>query len=100
LPSAIVSKSLMELETMADGNPLLSLENLVHEYESRSLFIPTLTMDDLHVSPARCGIQGSPTKVYKVESVVLSSNGHEQIEPTKDELNKLIDRLLQDHIFG
>jgi electron transfer flavoprotein beta subunit len=94
------ARSLLELESMADGNPLLSVEDLVHEYESRSLFIPTLTMDDLHLKPERCGIQGSPTKVFNVESVVLSTDGHVRIQPTKEDLGRLIDRLLQDHIFG
>ena len=94
------AKSLLELEAMAEGNSLLSVDNLVHEFESRSLFIPTLTMEDLKLSPKRCGIQGSPTKVYKVESVVLSGNGHEQVDPTKEGIGKLIDRLLDDHIFG
>jgi len=94
------ARSQLELEAMVDGNPLLSIENLVREYKSRSLFIPTLTMDDLQLNPDRCGIQGSPTKVYKVESVVLSADGHEQIEPTKEEMSKLIDRLFRDHVFG
>ena len=36
----------------------------------------------------------------KVESVVLSSGGHETVEPTKAGLGKLIDKLMEDHILG
>lgn len=92
--------SLMEIEKMAEGNSLLYVDTLVHEYELRNLFIKTLTMDDLKLDPERCGVHGSPTKVYKVESVVLSSDGHELVEPTKSGIGKLIDKLMEDHILG
>jgi electron transfer flavoprotein beta subunit len=94
------ARSLMEIEKLADGNSLLSVESLVHEHESRSLFIKTLTMDDLHLEATRCGVHGSPTKVYKVESVVLSGGEHEMVEPTKTGIGKLVDKLLEDHILG
>ncbi|MCX6137244.1 MAG: electron transfer flavoprotein subunit beta/FixA family protein [Ignavibacteriales bacterium] len=94
------AKSLMEIEKLAEGNSLLYVDQMVHEFESRSLFIRTLTMDDLKLEPERCGVQGSPTKVYKVESVVLSGGEHEMIEPTKAGLGKLVDKLMEDHILG
>ncbi len=94
------ARSLMEIEKLVEGNSLLSTDTLVHEYESRSLFIRTLTMDDLKLDAVRCGVHGSPTKVYKVESVVLNSGGHEHVEPTKSGIGKLIDKLMEDHILG
>jgi electron transfer flavoprotein beta subunit len=57
-------------------------------------------MDELPVDPERCGLAGSPTKVYKIDSVVLAGGEHLNIEPTKEGLNKLIDKLMEDRIFG
>jgi len=94
------ARTLMEIEKLTEGNSLLYVDTLVHEYESRSLFINTLTMDDLMLDVERCGVHGSPTKVYKVESVVLSGGEHDTIEPTKEGIGKLIDKLLEDHILG
>lgn len=94
------AKSLMEIEKMAEGNSLLYVDQLMHEYESRGLFIRTLTMDDLKLDADRCGVAGSPTKVYKVESVVLSGGEREMIDPTKTGLGTLIDKLMEDHILG
>ncbi|MCD6336870.1 MAG: electron transfer flavoprotein subunit beta/FixA family protein [Candidatus Marinimicrobia bacterium] len=59
-----------------------------------------LTTEDLDIDLERCGLNGSPTKVYNIESVVLSAGDHETIEPTKEGLEKLIDKLMNDHIFG
>ena len=54
----------------------------------------------MDVETERCGLHGSPTKVHKVESVVLGSSDHVQIEPTKEGLGELIGKLMEDHIFG
>lgn len=94
------AKSLMDLEKLAEGNPLLYVDNLLHEFTTRSLFIPTLTMDDLKLDTDKCGIKGSPTKVYKVESVILAGGSHIKIEPNKSGMNILVDKLMEDHIFG
>jgi electron transfer flavoprotein beta subunit len=94
------AKSLMDLEKLTEGNSLLYIDKLIHEYKTRLLYIPTLTMDDLKLDLERCGIQGSPTKVFKIESVVLAGGDHQKIEPTKTAISSLIDTLMDDHIFG
>lgn len=94
------ARSLVELEKMVEGNSLLYIEDLKDEYISKSLFIETLTMDELSVEAERCGLHGSPTKVYKIDSVVLGGGEHIKIEPTKEGLGKLVDKLMVDHIFG
>lgn len=94
------AKSLLELEKLVEGNSLLYIDKLVYEYTSRSLFIPTLTADDLHVDAARCGIKGSPTKVYNVESVVLGGSAPVRVENSTTGMNMLIDKLMEDRILG
>lgn len=94
------ARSLVELENMVDGNSLLYIDDLKDEYISKSLFIETLTMDELKVDAERCGMTGSPTKVYKVDSVILAGGEHIKIESTKEGMNKLVDKLMDDHIFG
>ncbi|MCC6638203.1 MAG: hypothetical protein IT278_10790 [Ignavibacteriaceae bacterium] len=90
----------MDLEKLTEGNSLLYSDTLRHEYEEKNLFIPTLTMDELKLDADRCGIKGSPTKVHKVDSVILGGGNHIMVEPTREGLEKLIDQLLADHIFG
>ncbi len=94
------ARSLLELEKMADTNSLLSVDKMKEDYISKSLFISTYTLDELKIDPQRCGLAGSPTKVHKVASVKLGGGEHESIQPTKDGLRSLIDKLAADHIFG
>ncbi|MGE5807169.1 MAG: electron transfer flavoprotein subunit beta/FixA family protein [Ignavibacteria bacterium] len=94
------SKTLLELEKITEGNSLLYIDQLKEEYISKGLYIHTLTFDDLKLEEKRCGVHGSPTKVYKVESVVLAGGKHESIEPNKAGVAYLVDKLLSDHILG
>jgi electron transfer flavoprotein beta subunit len=94
------AKSLLELEKLTEANPLLYIDDLKEEYLTKSLFIPTLTMDELQIDENRCGISGSPTKVLKVDSVILSGGEHIKIEPTKEGMDLLVTKLMEDRIFG
>ena len=94
------AKSLVELEKLSNENSLLYMDDLLEEYTSKGWFIETFTMDELDVDPGRVGLHGSPTKVHKVDSVVLAGGGHESIEPTQEGMNELVDKLMEDHILG
>ena len=94
------ARTLLELEKLTEGNSLLYIDQLKDDYVNKGLYIHTLTMDDLKLDESRCGVHGSPTKVHKVESVVLAGGSHEMIEPTKEGISHLIDQLLEDHILG
>ena len=94
------ARTLIELEKLTEGNSLLYIDQLKEEYQSKKLYIQTLTMDDLKLDEARCGVHGSPTKVHKIESVVLAGGNHEMIAPDKSGISILIDKLMEDHILG
>ncbi len=95
------AKTLLDLEKIANDNSLLVLEDLVNEYKEKNLYITTLTTEDLpSIDLTRIGLHGSPTKVHKVESVVLSGGEAVNIPPTKEGIGELIDTLLNDHILG
>ena len=86
---------------MANENSLLYLDELIQEYKDKNLYIETLSTADLSdIDGTRIGLHGSPTKVHKVESVVLSGGDAVKIEPTKEGIGSLIDELLNDHILG
>jgi len=94
------AKSLLELERLAESNPLLHVADLKEELIANDLYISTYTMDELDVEPGRCGLAGSPTKVHKVESVVLAGGEHDKIEATKEGMSQLVEKLMADHILG
>jgi electron transfer flavoprotein beta subunit len=57
--------------------------------------IPAIKAD-----PQQCGLSGSPTKVKKIDSVVLTAADIKYIEPNEAGINELIHGLIADHTFG
>ncbi|MBZ0182869.1 MAG: electron transfer flavoprotein subunit beta/FixA family protein [Melioribacteraceae bacterium] len=95
------AKTLLDLQKLCDENSLLYLDELLFEYKNKNMYISTITADDLkELDTSRLGLHGSPTKVHKVESVVLSGGEFSKIDPSRDGISKLIDELLNDHILG
>ena len=94
------ARTLIDLEKLVEDNSLLCLEKLIEENRQRNLYIDTFTADDLDIQPERCGLKGSPTRVYKIDSVVLAGHDRQNVEPTRDGLTGLVDTLIRDHILG
>ncbi len=55
--------------------------------------------DSIGVDPSICGLAGSPTKVKKIENVVLAVNDIKQIPCTEAGIHGLMQELKSDHII-
>ena len=47
-----------------------------------------------------CGLAGSPTKVKKIESVILKSEDIKMVENTDDSISVMVHELISDHTLG
>jgi electron transfer flavoprotein beta subunit len=54
----------------------------------------------INADPVQCGLSGSPTKVKKIDSVVLTAADIKYIEPNEAGITELIHGLIADHTFG
>ena len=78
-------------------------EMLAEEEEvlkAKGLWIAELSAEDVKADVERIGLKGSPTKVKKIESVVLTGTDFKNIEPTENGINKLMHELIEDHTLG
>ena len=48
----------------------------------------------------RCGLSGSPTKVKKIENIVLTAGDVKQVQNTDEGIVALIQELTKEHIIG
>jgi electron transfer flavoprotein beta subunit len=56
--------------------------------------------DIVKAKPEGCGLAGSPTKVKKIQSVVLTANDVKQIPNNDEGINGLVHELIEEHIIG
>jgi electron transfer flavoprotein beta subunit len=53
-------------------------------------------LDEISADMNRCGVAGSPTKVFKIQSVVLKKEGFTEVAPTRESIGNLIKELVAD----
>ena len=65
-----------------------------------ALAIEQWDLDRIDADLQRCGLAGSPTKVQKVLSVVLTTDGFQEVEATEEGVRQLIKELVVDRTLG
>jgi electron transfer flavoprotein beta subunit len=84
------------VEILSDGGS----EDDIKAMEEKGLLIKQVDLDALNADLQWCGLSGSPTKVHRVMSVVLTAKESKSIEPTADDVNRMIHELIEDHTIG
>lgn len=67
---------------------------------AKGLLFDQFDLDDIDADLAWCGIAGSPTKVHRVQSIVLTKEGFKEVEPTEQGVRDMIHELIHDHTLG
>jgi len=68
--------------------------------QARGFLIKQWTLDDIQADLAWCGRDGSPTKVKRIQSVILKGSGFKKIEATGDAIATMVHELIEDHTIG
>jgi electron transfer flavoprotein beta subunit len=64
------------------------------------LLIEQWNLDDIHADLSRCGMSGSPTKVHRIQAIVLKKEGYTEIPPTEAGVRQLVHELVVDRTLG
>ncbi len=57
-------------------------------------------LDDIQADLNRCGLAGSPTKVFRVQAIVLTKEGYTDVPPTESGVRQMIHELVVDRTLG
>ncbi len=60
--------------------------------------IPVWTLDGMGLDPARCGLNGSPTKVHKIKSITLKGTDLQLFEGNKAGIQELVRNIVKDYV--
>ncbi len=76
-------------------------EDYLHLYnEHPYLNIKEWTVQNIDANPEELGLAGSPTKVKKVDNVVLQAKDAKVVSPADEEINQLMRELIENHTIG
>jgi len=68
------------------------------ESQPETVTIPVLTMDDLGLDEAKCGFNGSPTKVNKIKSITLTGGNLKLYDNTEGGVMGLVKEIIKDYV--
>jgi electron transfer flavoprotein beta subunit len=68
--------------------------------QEKGLLIEQWDLDKIQADLERCGLSGSPTKVFRVQSIVLTKDGYSEIAATEEGVRQLIHELVVDRTLG
>lgn len=92
-----VEKDLRDADDDARAN---ELANRLEPLRANGLVIDQWDLDEINADLQWCGIQGSPTKVHRVQSIVLTKEGYVEVPPSEEGVKQLIHELIVDHTLG
>jgi electron transfer flavoprotein beta subunit len=69
------------------------------ELSRRGLLLEQWGADAIGIEPGLCGLAGSPTRVKKIESVVLAGRSFKNIQPDDRGIRELLEELIADYTF-
>ncbi len=67
---------------------------------SKGLQIEQWNLDDLEADLVWCGRDGSPTKVHRIQAVVLTGGEYHEFPPTDEGVTELLGELVREHTIG
>jgi electron transfer flavoprotein beta subunit len=87
----------IEAEAKRQGR---TVDEVVADLQQKGLFIETWGAEDIAADLARIGISGSPTKVKKVENVVLAGRNLKLYSADDTGVRDLVAELVEERTFG
>ena len=83
-----------------DQAVVAAAEERARELQARGLLMEQWDLDAIGADLGWCGRTGSPTKVHRIQSVVLTGGQYREFPPTEEGLRELVMELIEDHTLG
>ena len=98
--SELAGEARAELPDASDQQRAAEVEQRRRRLEEIGLLIEQWDLDTVGAELDRCGIAGSPTKVHRVQSIVLTKEGFTEVPPTEEGVGQMIHELVVDRTWG
>ncbi len=94
------AKCRAEVEEAAKQDASINVDAVCRELEAKGCLIHQWDLDYLEADMQWCGRDGSPTKVHRIQSVVLAAKESKSVEPTQGGIETMVHELIIDHTIG
>lgn len=89
-----------DMPDAADDEKAAETDRRCEQLKDKGMFIEQWDLDDIGADLDWCGMSGSPTKVHRIQSIVLAGGEYHEFPPTDEGVAELIGDLIEDHTIG
>jgi len=98
--SELAGEARADMPDASDDQRAAEVEQRRQRLAELGLLIEQWDLDAIGAELDRCGIAGSPTKVHRVQSIVLTKEGFTEVPPTEEGVGQMIHELVVDRTWG
>ncbi len=100
VPAELVNETKSAMPEASDADRESEVTRRQTELQQQGLLIEQWDLDKIGADLTRCGLSGSPTKVFRVQAIVLTKDGFTEVPPTEEGVRQMIHELVVDHSLG
>ena len=100
VPAEIFGQVRTEMADASDDERKAEVERRTADLKDRGLLFEQWDLDHIGADLQRCGLSGSPTKVYRIQSIVLTKEGYQEVPATEEGISQMIQELVVDRTLG
>ena len=89
-----------EIPSATDDEREAEIARRAAQLDHDGLMIEQWDLDKIGADIDRCGLSGSPTKVFRVQAIVLTKEGFTEVPATEAGVRQMIHELVVDHSLG
>jgi len=100
VPAEVAAQVKNEMPDASEEQIAAETQRRADALKQRGLLIEQWNLDDIAADLSRCGMAGSPTKVHRIQAIVLKKEGYTEIQPNAEGVRQLIHELVVDRTLG
>ncbi len=89
-----------EMPEASDEQREAEVKQRAEALKARNLLVENWDLEDIQAEFDRCGMAGSPTKVHRIQAIVLTKEGYTEVSPTEEGVRDLVHELVVDRTLG
>ena len=99
-PAELAGQVRNEMPDASDDDRRCEAQQRADALQERNLLIEQWDLDDIKAELDRCGLAGSPTKVHRIQAIILKKEGYTEVPSTEEGVRGLIRELVEDRTLG
>jgi electron transfer flavoprotein beta subunit len=100
VPAEVYAEAKESMPNAAEADLAAEAQRRIEALKLRGLMLEQWDLERIGADLNRCGLSGSPTKVFRVQSIVLTKSGYTEIPATAEGVKQLVHELVVEHTLG